>query len=147
MARGTQVDGRTRTMHGGNAEERLLRKTLVDARRLVPIAIRRLGKILDDDEAPSASHISAANAIFDRALGKPKATVEGRHTHTVEIGEAYIDALRAVNKRAEVREAREALAAQKQLEHQAKAGKKTVELNGEVIEVDVSDGSDADDDA
>ena len=46
------------------------------AREGSPAAIRRLMTIVDDPEAPYAAQIAAAIHILDRALGKPKVSLE-----------------------------------------------------------------------
>lgn len=41
------------------------------ARALCPKAIRCLDRIMDDNDAPHAARVAAANVILDRGLGKP----------------------------------------------------------------------------
>lgn len=41
------------------------------ARSMVPAAIKRLKKIIEDDNASSAAHIGAVGHVLDRAYGKP----------------------------------------------------------------------------
>jgi hypothetical protein len=41
------------------------------ARQKSPEAINTLAKIMDDEKAPSAARVAAANALLDRGYGKP----------------------------------------------------------------------------
>ena len=51
------------------------REVLELAREGSPAAIRRLIAIVNDEEAPYGAQIAAANAVLDRAFGRPKQEV------------------------------------------------------------------------
>jgi hypothetical protein len=52
------------------------REVLELAREGSPAAIRRLIAIVNDEEAPYGAQIAAANAVLERAFGKPRQSVE-----------------------------------------------------------------------
>ena len=103
-------------------------------------SIDRLIELRDSEDENIA--LKAIAMITDRALGRPQqrkdVNIDGTVRHEMTIGDAYIDALKAVNKRAEEREAREeaeAKAAQaKIIEH--RPATRVVMLNGEPVTVD-----------
>jgi hypothetical protein len=45
-------------------------------RSLSPEALETLGHIMRDKKAPAAARVSAANAILDRAYGKPQQSLD-----------------------------------------------------------------------
>jgi hypothetical protein len=47
------------------------------ARQHTEKAVRALIDILDDDDAPAAARVSAANSILDRGYGKPSQPIDG----------------------------------------------------------------------
>lgn len=64
------------------------------ARALAPEAIKALGSILRDSEAPPAARVSAATAILDRGYGKPAQTINANVRRTiVELSDAELAAI------------------------------------------------------
>jgi hypothetical protein len=61
---------------GGRPKE--VREVIDLARSHSPAAVETLASIMRNEEAPPAARIAAANAILDRAYGRPKETLETR---------------------------------------------------------------------
>jgi hypothetical protein len=72
------------------------RRTLRD---LVPVALKRLKTVLEDDDAPAAAQIAAAREILDRSHGKPVQALEVNDGRVSTAGEVSDDALTAIASR------------------------------------------------
>lgn len=55
------------------------------SKQFSPEAVKTLAKIMNDKMTPAGTRVAAANAILDRAIGKPKQQSEVTHTGTVSI--------------------------------------------------------------
>lgn len=60
------------------------------ARKHAEKAVKALVDILDDEDAPAAARVSAANSILDRGYGKPSQPIDGDGeggpiTHRIEL--------------------------------------------------------------
>ena len=60
---------------GGKPKE--LKNVLAQARRISPVALRVLKKILNDKSAGNQVKVSAASVVLDRAWGKPAQAITG----------------------------------------------------------------------
>jgi hypothetical protein len=67
------------------------------ARKHTERAISLLVKVIEDDAAPVAARVTAAQAVLDRGWGKPRQEVEGRHSIQVNLGQQHLDAIRALS--------------------------------------------------
>lgn len=76
-----------------------------EARRLSKRAIQRLAYLMDDEESPPTVQLAAANAILDRAIGKPKTMTEMTVNGTISVEHQHLDALKEIaDARRELRE-------------------------------------------
>jgi len=98
--------GRVCVMHGGKAPQvkKAARERFND---LVDPAINRLEKVINDDAVPTASAVTAAKDILDRAGHKPVEQVEDVTSESTESeqlrGEYTLEQLRAIHKELEAR--------------------------------------------
>ena len=90
MARGGKREGAGRKAGVPNKATTENRRTISEAaREFTPLAIRVLAEVAQKSES-DAARVSAANAILDRAYGKPAQAVGGdpdnpiRVVHTIE---------------------------------------------------------------
>jgi hypothetical protein len=67
------------------------------ARKHTERAISLLVKVIEDDAAPVAARVTAAQAVLDRGWGKPRQEVEGRHSIQVNLGQQHLEAIRALS--------------------------------------------------
>jgi len=70
------------------------------ARKHTERAISLLVKVFEDDAAPVAARVTAAQAVLDRGWGKPRQEVEGRHSIQVNLGQQHLEAIRALSQQA-----------------------------------------------
>ena len=103
----------------GMVPKRLMENALREARKGMPSAFKTLHRACEvneetgefvDGDVPWSARISAAQAIIDRCLGKPKQEISGTQTITHDVG-AGILAVSALLAKAE-REARGAVPAE-----------------------------------
>ena len=84
---GRNSDGTFAKGHSGNkgGRPREVAEVRELAREHTEAALKTLATIMEDDDAPHAARVSAANAVLDRAVGKPTATldttIEDRRPH------------------------------------------------------------------
>ena len=114
----------------GMVTQRMVKKALTEARRLVPAAIKVCGRIMEDEEAPASARLSAANTILDRALGKPNQSIETSSTVRLDVSQQYLDVMKELARSAQ--SARVTTPAGELIDVTPE-GSQTVELNGKLI--------------
>jgi hypothetical protein len=70
------------------------------ARKHTERAISLLVKVIEDDAAPVAARVTAAQAVLDPGWCKPRQEVEGRHSIQVSLEQQHLDAIRALSRQA-----------------------------------------------